>query len=58
MERVKNEEMKNIKGGGTITFNATFLNAIYKISSLVFDIGKELGSSIRRISTDSVCPVK
>ncbi len=57
MERVKEEELKNISGGG-ITFNATYLNAIYKISSLLFDIGRELGSSIRRISSNQVCSLK
>lgn len=57
MKKVDKEVLKNIEGG-TVSFNATYLNAIYKISSLVFEIGKEVGSSIRRVSSDKICPVK
>ncbi len=56
MQKVCEREIENIYGGG-MTFNATYLNAIYKISSLIFEIGKEVGSSIRRVSSDKVCPL-
>ncbi len=57
MRKMTTEELRKVEGG-SITFNATYLNAIYKISSLLFEIGKELGSSIRRFATGSTCPVK
>lgn len=57
MRKMTTEELRKVEGG-SITFNATYLNAIYKISSLLFEVGKELGSSIRRFATGSTCPVK
>lgn len=57
MEKLVENELMNIQGG-SVTFNSTYLNAIYKLSSLLFDVGRELGSSIRRVASNSVCPIK
>ena len=57
MEKLKKKELEEIEGG-SITFNATYLNALYKITSLLFEVGRELGSSIRRVSSKSICPIK
>ena len=57
MIKLEKEELKKIDGGALV-FNATYLNALYKFSSLIFDVGKEVGSSIRRLSENKVCPLK
>lgn len=57
MMKLESKELQKIEGG-SVTFNATYLNALYKISSLLFDVGRELGSSIRRVSSKSLCPIK
>lgn len=57
MKKINKEELQAIEGG-TVSFNASYLTALYKFSTLLFEVGKELGSSIRRISTNSVCPLK
>jgi hypothetical protein len=57
MTKIEKDELMKIEGG-SLTFNATYLNAIYKLSDLLFEIGRELGSSIRRVSSNKVCPLK
>ena len=52
---VKDSELKTIYGG---SITATFINAIVKGLSLLIELGKSLGSSIRRITSGSTCAVK
>ncbi len=47
-------ELLNISGGAV---NATFINAIVKGISLLMDLGKTLGSTIRRAVTNSSCEI-
>lgn len=44
-----NYELKEIKGG--------FLNALLKIGRAIYNFGISLGSSIRRIINNKVCPI-
>lgn len=52
---VKDSELQKIYGG---SITATFINAIVKGLSLLIELGKSLGSSIRRITSGSTCSVK
>lgn len=52
---LKNSELKNIIGG---SITATFINAVVKGISLLIELGKSLGSSIRRITSGATCAVK
>lgn len=54
MELQKNE-MTMITGGG---LTSAMLNAISKAVNTVYDLGKQLGSSIRRMVTNQYCPVR
>ena len=55
--KLGNKELKNIKGGKT--FSATLLNAIVRGITSFMDIGRYLGSSIRRAtSPNGKCPIK
>lgn len=52
--QLNNSELKSIIGG---SITATFINAIVKGFELIIEIGKSLGSSIRRIASGKSCSV-
>lgn len=51
MRRLEKEELICINGG----IAATTINYLSKLITTVFDIGRALGSAIRRIESDNVC---
>lgn len=51
---LKENELKLITGG---TITATFINAVVKGISLIAELGKSLGSTIRRITSDKTCKI-
>ena len=55
MSEIEREELESITGGETIT--GTVVSALTTGIKALFDIGKSLGSSIRRLSTDNICPL-
>ena len=55
MSEIDNKELVSITGGETVT--GTLVSAITTGIKALFDIGKSLGSSIRRISTNNICPL-
>ncbi len=57
MRELKDNELMSIDGGAN-WLTASFLNSIARILSTIMDVGKSLGSSIRRISDGSYCTVK
>ncbi len=48
-------ELKEIKGGATNIFNATFFNALARSLSTLMDIGRSLGTSIRMAFSGRAC---
>jgi hypothetical protein len=50
-----NEELKHVIGGINIT--GTFLNSIYRAVNSFMDVGRSLGSAIRRIGSGRMCPI-
>ena len=57
MRNLKISETKEISGG-SITYTATFIGAFVRAIDLLFQIGENLGSAIRRNTDDSICPMK
>lgn len=53
---IPKKQMKNIIGGTSIT--SSWLNAISKAVNTLYELGKQTGSSLRRIIKNSYCPVK
>lgn len=51
-ELSKKEELSLYAGGG---ITASFINAIAKGVSLVVDLGRYLGSSLRRLFSNNIC---
>lgn len=50
--RIENAELITITGGG---FSASFLNAISRAAENIFNFGRSIGSSIRRIRSGRLC---
>lgn len=55
MIKVDNVEMKSILGGWV--FNASFLSALIRGVNTFMDVGRSIGSAIRRIYEGKVCPL-
>lgn len=49
---IKEEELKQIQGGG---ISASFITAIVRGINTIIDLGRSLGSTIRRIQTGNLC---
>ncbi len=52
--KLNRNELLNVYGG---TISATLINAIVKGFSVIVDLGKALGSAIRRAVSGKTCPV-
>ena len=51
---LKELEMEQINGGA---ITSQFINAITKAVNAIYDLGKETGSTIRRLVSGKYCPV-
>lgn len=49
-----NEELNKIVGGAV---TAAFLNAIARGIGTILDLGRSVGTAIRRIGSGSICPL-
>lgn len=56
MVELTNKELLNIDGGAS-WFTASFLNAASRALSTLMDLGRSLGTAIRRAINGSVCPL-
>ena len=56
MIKLKKEELLNISGGAN-WISASFLNSISRAISTLVDLGKSLGTSIRRSISGKVCKI-
>ena len=55
MQVLSREELLQINGG--INLNGTMLQYIFKGFSFVFDLGRYIGSAIRRAEKGQLCPI-
>ncbi len=51
---LKETELYEIQGGG-ISINATLINAFARAISTILDLGRTVGSAIRRIYSKNYC---
>lgn len=54
--KVKKEQLDQIVGGTTIS--GTLINAFTNIIKVLFDAGRGVGSSIRRMVENDICPLE
>ncbi|MBQ6476985.1 MAG: hypothetical protein IJI43_00930 [Bacilli bacterium] len=57
MREVSSHELVTITGG-TNSISAPIINALTNIIKVLYDAGSGLGSAIRRMSANSMCPTK
>ena len=55
MKELSNKESMNVEGGAK--FTASLLNAASRAISTLLELGRNLGSAIRRSINGSICPV-
>lgn len=55
MKELKKDELLSVVGGINIT--ASFISAIAKGINSILDLGRSLGTAIRRVVGNSLCPL-
>ena len=55
MKNLSDKELMNIEGGAGLS--AAFLNAASRAITTLMELGRNLGSAIRRTINGSICPV-
>ncbi len=56
MKELDSKELLNIDGGAS-WLTASWLNAASRILSTIMDLGRSLGTAVRRTIHGSICPV-
>ena len=54
MYRLNDKELCEINGGA-VKITAAFISTIVRRASVVLDLGRSLGSAIRRVQTGKIC---
>lgn len=55
MNKINNDRLETIVGGASIS--GTIINAFTNVIRVLIDAGKGVGSAIRRVHDDKLCPV-
>ena len=55
MVKLNNDELLNIEGGAW--YSASFINAAARAIDTIIDVGRSLGTAIRRIINGSYCSI-
>ncbi len=55
MKEIKKEDLVKIVGGVSIT--SSLINSFVKVLNTLVDFGRNLGSGIRRITENKLCPM-
>ncbi len=54
MNKMRPKDLIEIYGGGDL-LNATLLNAISRAIDALMEVGRAIGSSIRRLTSNNIC---
>lgn len=57
MSRIEDKELDFIYGGAT-SLTGTLLSAFNDVIKTLYDVGHAVGSSIRRVVSGELCPLK
>lgn len=57
MKKLNKDELLKIEGG-TDLYTSSFINALVKAGDALLDLGRSLGSAIRRLYEHNSCPIK
>ena len=56
MRKLERSEMLNIDGGSALS--STLISALTRAGNTIMDIGRSLGSAIRRLYEGTSCPIE
>ncbi len=56
MIKINEDKLRKIRGGFTIT--SSVINSINNLIKILIDAGNRMGSAVRRIGSDSICPLE
>ena len=56
MQEIETKELECIIGG--LSISGSLITAFTKAITTVYDIGRSLGTALRRVASKGVCPVK
>lgn len=54
---MKNKKLDNVYGGTSFSLTSSFINAFVNFMKVLNDAGIGIGSSIRRVKENNVCPL-
>lgn len=54
MEKLQKQELLNIEGGA---ISGSFLSSLIKGINSLLELGRSLGTAIRRVYTKKICPI-
>ena len=57
MKEIKEEDLNTISGGN-LSVSGPVINAVVNVIKVLKDAGYQLGSGIRRISENNLCPLE
>lgn len=57
MKKLNKNELLKIDGG-TDFYSSSFINSLVKAGDILLDLGRSLGSAIRRLYDHNSCPIK
>ena len=57
MDKLEEKELSQISGGDSSFVSGPIISAIVSIIRLIRDAGYDLGSGVRRISENEICPI-
>ena len=58
MNQLEEEKLEEIKGGSTTSISGPIINAVVSVINVLKGAGYSLGSGIRRISENNLCPLE
>jgi len=54
VKELPDQEMASISGGG---LTSSIINAINNVINTLYELGKETGSALRRLTNNQYCPI-
>lgn len=55
--KIEDKNLDEIYGGATTSLTSGIINALTSIIKVLLDAGRSVGSSIRRLTEDEMCPL-
>lgn len=57
MKQLNKQELMEVKGGASNFLTAAFITSLSRAGNMLLDLGRSLGTSIRRLINGNVCSI-